>query len=86
MTKEDMKASIAALLEERRGYEVRKAIASEKKQNDDPVVAAAGAAELESLEGRLSDVAEQLKALGHAAAKPSSRASRRPARASAAKR
>lgn len=68
MTKEQQKAMISALLQERRGYE-RRLVGAEEDANEE---AAAAAKE------RIKQVDEQLKRYGHEAKTPAQRASKRP--------
>lgn len=76
MTKEERKATISALLEEKRGYDLR-AVAAQEAGDEDAVALA---------KSRSAGVAAQLRALGAAAEKPASRAQRRPSQKEAAKR
>ena len=85
MTKEDRRASIAALLEERRGYEMRLRAAKEV-DSEDPVALGAAEAETKNMQGRIDDIEAQLKALGHGAKKPSDRSAKRPSSKMASKR
>lgn len=78
MTKEDEKATIGALLEERRGYELRKTLGEEQATSDDPVEAAAGKEIASEMSERLKTIDGRLKDLGHGAQKHSSRAEKRP--------
>lgn len=78
VTKEQEKATIAALLEEKRGYELRKQVGSDQARADDPVDAAAGRALVDEMDERLGGVTAQLKALGHGAQKRSAKAEKRP--------
>lgn len=76
MTKEDDKASIAALLEEKRGYELRAASYAEAGEDD----------ALAAIKERIKNVDDQLKALGHGAQKRSAKAEKRPSRSRASSR
>jgi hypothetical protein len=76
MTKEDRKATISALLEEKRGYQLR-ALAAEEAGDEDAVALA---------KMRSAGVDAQLRTLGANAEKPASRAQRRPSQKEASKR
>lgn len=86
MTKEDQKATISALLEEQRGYELRKQVGAEQAKEEDPVAAAAGKALVADMDERLAAISSQLRALGHGASKRSDKAEKRPAAKGQAKR
>ncbi len=76
VTKEEQKATIAALLEERNGYELRELAAKEKGDDEEAKV----------MKERLGLIDAQLKSLGGAAEKPATRAQKRPAAKAASKR
>lgn len=76
MTKEQDQSRIAALLHERRGYELR-AVGAEEDGDEEALAAA---------KDRVKQVDAELKRLGHEAKKPSERASRRPSQRKASTR
>ena len=76
MTKEQQKATIQALLQERHGYELR-VVGAEEDGNEEALAAATE---------RIKQVDAELRKLGHEASKPASRASRRPSGQAASKR
>ena len=76
MTKQEQAATISALLEERRGYQIR--LLGAQEAGDDASAAA--------MVDRVAGVDAELKRLGASAEKPSSRAHKRPAQRQVAKR
>ena len=76
VTKEEQQATIAGLLEERKGYVVRVLDAEEH----------ADAERAKAMNDRVAQVDAELKRLGASAEKPSKRASSRPAQRQASKR
>lgn len=76
MTKEQEKSTIAALVEERRGYEVR-AVGAEEAGDDEALAAA---------KDRVAQVDAELKKLGAAATKASTRSEKRPGGRGSSKR
>jgi len=76
VTKEERKATISALLEEKRGYPALLDLAQEAGDEDAAALA----------KSRSAGVDAQLRALGAVAEKPASRAQRRPSRKAASTR
>ena len=76
MTKQEQAATISALLEERRGYQIRLLGAQE----------AGDAASASAMAGRVAGVDAELKRLGSSAEKASKRAEKRPAQRQAVTR